>query len=163
MIAGDRYRPRQVDTKQRTLFPIDLAELRRRTSVSVDEMRRWRERGWLVGVEPGSDGPFEPAHEMEVRFVAALARSGLEDRQVDEVLSSLDPPYAYDPDCTMYSFESGTWFGIPDDPDPYEIIEESLGAYLSELADDGNVQRLDEIRVEVARALERANDREESR
>lgn len=110
---------------QRCLFTMSLDEFEASTKVSVDEMQRWRERGFLA-FDPRAVTAFDDRHRMEVEFVAALVRSGLGDAWIEGILARLPKPYCYDPSQTFYSFTHGQWVTLPPAPDADEVIDEHL-------------------------------------
>lgn len=75
--------------------------------VSLDELGRWREKGWISFDATNLDKLAEPLVN-EIVFIRNLARSGLTDEQIGQMLAELEPPYRIDPSRTAYSFAYGS-------------------------------------------------------
>ncbi len=79
--------------------------------VSADDAHRWYANGWLsydVSQKPVIDPPLEA----ELRFITSVARSGLPDSLIHEMLKPLSKPYRFDPEAIAYSFIHG-WVEAP--------------------------------------------------
>ena len=74
------------------------------TSVSLDEMKRWYEAGWL-SFDPAVVNEYDERESVEVQFVKAVVRFGLSDAMIHKILSTLNKPYCYNTNETFYSFE----------------------------------------------------------
>lgn len=129
---------------QRSLFTMNLEELESTTKVSADEMRRWRDQGFLA-FDPREVTAFDERHRVELEFVAAVVRSGLGDAWVESLLAQLRKPYCYDPNQTFYSFSHRRWVTLPPQKDTEELIDQ----YLAELADGENWSTLRELRDRI--------------
>jgi len=142
--------PRQI--MEPTLFPEPTAKALAWLRVSIDDCSRWRDRGWLT-FDPDVAATLDAPRLNELEFVRDIARFGLTDAQVDELVKGLAKPYAYDPRVVAYSFALG-WVQCPryeEPPPPDEVIEEHLGDWFDELAEAGDVERLQEV-ISMARA-----------
>ncbi len=119
-------------------------------------MKRWYDKEWL-SFDPSALDEFDEEQRIEVEFVKGFIRSGLSDEWIGKLLSKLERPYCYDPKNTFYSFADQSWKtmpGIPEIPEPEEVIEESLDSYLQDLADSEERERLLEIRGTIDDLLE---------
>src|SRR5256885_1763944 len=88
---------------QRSMFPRSLEEWLARAKLSKDEIRAWRQLGWIsfdVDCLVHLDDP----EFYEVIFVRNIARSGIPFALISEMLSKLPKPYSYDPILTAFSF-----------------------------------------------------------
>lgn len=147
--SSDELEPRYPqDPNQATLFPVPPEKLEVDLQVSVDELHRWHQQGWL-SFTPGERSHVDWAEETEIRFVRALARSGLSDEWVSSLLQRLTPPYCYGTDKTFYSFDSESWIGLPDKPAPVDLSTEDVSEYLDYLADEDEWAALRKIRDSI--------------
>jgi hypothetical protein len=139
--------------RQPTLFPILLKKLLKELDISRGELNEWGERGWTV-LSDSNEKVDEP-QRFELAFLRDITRSGLRPDQINLLLQSLDKPYAYNPQKTLLSFMHG-WVQLSNPPSPAEVIEEHLDDWLSELADNGETERLAEIARTVTRLIREA-------
>jgi hypothetical protein len=155
-------RPSQVF--QLSLFPDERDEFLARAMVSQDELERWRKLGW-ISFDAREKDEFQTSEGNEILFVRNLARSGLSDAQITELLSELPKPYSYPPTRTAYSFEYG-WVQ-PDctlsDEDVNGLIEEGWEDWLKALASRGEVDELIRIRDRIDEAIQEATVQEAER
>jgi hypothetical protein len=120
--------------------------------VSYDEMAAWHQKNWL-SFAPFTLSEFNEPERMEVLFLRGLARSGLSDAYIENLLrAGLQKPYCYDPCETFYSFGDQCWISVPPEPDPANITEE----YIDELAELKEWDKLRELQKKVAVILEAA-------
>jgi hypothetical protein len=118
-----------------------------RARVSLDELERWRAKGWISFDAAELETLDEPLLH-EIMFVRNLARSGLPDAQIDGLLRELEPPYRYDPTRTAYSFAFG-WVQIPALPEDSEVdvfFREHMSTWVFEKAVLGEFALLEELR-----------------
>lgn len=144
--------PAKHDESQRYLFGMPTNELLANLKVSHDDALRWQSQGWL-SFDVGQVEELERPLEWELRFIASIARSGLYDAQVTELLASLEKPYRYDPDLIAFSFQHG-WVSPPRERDAFDVIEESVDDWLESLAEDGQLQRLQLLREHLSRLVD---------
>lgn len=131
-----------VESPQRVLFPEDLDAVLAGLKVSHDTLGRWHQRGW-VSFGPDRRAPLEPHDVNEIRFVRDVARSGLSDAHVAELLEQLPRPNNFDPDEVAYSFSLGwVWAGPVPPPDPHHFVDEHLDDWLDHLAANEDQSRL---------------------
>jgi len=114
---------------QPTLFRMSLEEFTAHTSVSLDEMKRWNEKGWL-SFDPDMIKHYDERERVEVLFIKALARSGLSDAMIHRLLSGLRKPYCYDPETTFFSFAKEEWITLPTEPDRAGTVHEGIEALI---------------------------------
>lgn len=99
-----------------------------RTTVSLDEMKLWHERGWL-SFDPCTIDEYDEREWMEVRFIRAMARFGLSCAMIDNLLFGLKRPFCYDPEETFYSFADESWITLPKKPDRTETTLIGIQAF----------------------------------
>ncbi len=129
-------RPLQIS--QLDLFTKPRDRMLALTGVSIEEVERWRGRGW-ISFDLRELPVLDSGELAEVCFIRNLARSGLSDVQVDVRPGELNPPYRYDPVRTAYSFAFG-WVQLPPLPDDGEIdalIEHHLDQWIQRKAAKG--------------------------
>lgn len=147
------------ESQQRSLFEVRLDHLLIRLGVSEDECRRWHDRGW-ISFDPTPDmlvdetgGP----HLNEIVFVRDVVRCGLSDAQVEYMFGMLPKPYNFNPSSISFSFRYG-WVEVAPYPAAETLIEDNLDDWLSELADAGDVDRLQELRDRIEDWLKEARE-----
>jgi hypothetical protein len=139
-------RPVEGRNTQADLFPEPLREALASLRVSLDEARRWSQRGWI---------PFDLVGDLELedvshlRFVRDLVRSGLEDAQVARLMALLPGGILADADRLTYSFTHG-WV-IPVEVEEPEPDLESL---IDEIHVEEDWDRLRELRDQIDCCLE---------
>lgn len=143
---------------QPTLFPQPAAEVLAELHVSFDDAQRWSKVGWLSFEAIGRTEIDEP-EQRELRFVRNIARSGLSDSQVNQLLSQLRKPYCYDPESTAYHFRYG-WVS-PRWSHPFPVIEQHLTNWIDYLVSVGDLGPLDDLRGYIDEQLDDASDDEE--
>lgn len=139
---------RPVRSTQRSLFPTPVEKFLALVEVSADEIKRWRQLGW-ISFDVGTIGQFDDPEIHELCFVRNIARSGLSDAQINRMLGELKKPYAYDPKRTAYSFAWG-WVQVApdkDEPGAFEVIEENLDDWMEAQAKEGNLDRLRDLHL----------------
>ena len=147
---------RPVMNCQPDLFPRPTDEFLALARVSRDELGRWKGLGWIA-FDINCPDYLEKINMPEVSeicFVRNIARSGLSDELITELLQELPKPYRYDPLLTAYSFSHG-WVQAPPVPDVAEVdevIEENLSDWIREQAEAGNIERLRELIWELFEA-----------
>ncbi len=99
-----------------TLFPVGLERFVVEMRVSADEMLRWQQMGWL-SFNPYEMDAFDWGEGVEVQFVKGLARSGMSDDRISDVLASLSRPYRYYLSTTFFSFAENCWVMLPAKPE----------------------------------------------
>jgi len=128
-----------------------LADLR----VTREDVKRWHELGWLsFDVDPTAE--LQEQHEKEIRFVRHLAVSGMSSAQINEILEKLRKPYAYEPDSMAYHFTHG-WV-VPRIGDAFDVVDEHVSGWISELASGGEIGRLEQLAAEIAGAIEELDE-----
>lgn len=141
---------------QLDLFPRDRDEVLAAAGVSLDDLARWRERGW-ISFDAKALGALDAPLIAEVAFIRNLARSGLPDALIGRLLQELEPPYRYDPTRTAYSFAYG-WVQPPpvaDDDEVEDFLKERLPAWLFDKAVIGELKVLTDLQETVETAVAR--------
>lgn len=137
------YKPRR--TFQRTLFPEDRDTFLASVQLSLDELERWRERGWL-SFDASKMAQLNTPETTEILFLRNVARSGLSDAIINRMLARLSKPYSYDPLETAYSFVYG-WVALP--PFNEEDVDSFMADYFEQWAkaklESGDTQLLDKM------------------
>jgi hypothetical protein len=113
---------------QPTLFRMSPAEFTAHTNVSLDEMKRWNERGWL-SFDPHRIDEFDERERMEVLFIKALAHFGLSSPKIENLLFGLKKPFCYDPEETFFCFAKESWITLPKEPDGTETACNAMRTY----------------------------------
>jgi hypothetical protein len=142
-----------VESAQRSLFPEGLPVVLATLRVSEDELGRWSERGW-VSFGPDRQTALELQDVNEIRFVRDVARSGLSDAYIAELLEQLPRPLNFSPDEVAYSFSLGwVWVEPVTEPEPSEIVEQYVDDWLEDLAAHQDADRLGELRDRIDQLL----------
>ena len=144
--------PRKDDDGQRYLFQVSVDEVLANLRISRDEARRWHATGWL-SFEVDDHSQLDPPFEWELEFIRSIARSGLNDAQITELLDPLEKPYRYRLESIAYHFEKG-WVSPPPDADPLDVVEETIDNWLESLAEEGEVTKLETLRERISELLE---------
>lgn len=127
---------------QLDFFPKHRDELLAMAKVSLNDAERWHKRGWISFDASALDTLVEPLFS-ELCFIRNLARSGLSDRQIEQLLSELESPYRYRPTRTAYSFAFG-WVQIPPMPQEEDVdafVQESMPEWIADKARLGEFDR----------------------
>jgi hypothetical protein len=139
------------------LFSKPRDELLAIAGVSLDELDRWRAKGWVSFDARSLDELAEPLFQ-EVIFIRNLARSGLSDEQIGQLLAKLKPPYRCDPTRTAYSFAYG-WVQPPPLLEGREV-DEFVRLHFHRWVDDrvsaGDVDTLRKLLADLFGAVGRA-------
>ena len=114
---------------QLTFFKQSPDEFLVERGVSIDEMNRWHENGWL-SFDPATIQEYDEKESIEVLFIKAVVRFGISDAMVNRLFSRLDKPYCYDPKITFFSFEQDSWITLPPKSDPKDTVSEGIEALI---------------------------------
>ena len=150
-------------------FELDLFSRRRDrllaiAMVSLDELGRWREKGWISFDATNLEELAEPLVN-ETIFIRNLARSGLSDEQIGQMLAELEPPYRIDPSRTAYSFAYG-WVQPPPVLDGIEIaefVESHLRRWIDDKVKNAEVELLQKLEMTFSIAALRAEGKRNER
>lgn len=147
-------KPGPASDEQRTLFPEEPSVVLATLDVSEDELARWHARHW-VSFGPERTERLEPWDVHEIQFVRDVVRSGLSDADIARLFGELPRPMNFDPTAVAYSFTLG-WVAAKTErtPEPSEVVDEHLDAWLEELAEAGDKARLLELRDRIGELLE---------
>ena len=136
---------------QSHLFGEPVEDVLASTRVSRDDLRRWKEHGWIsFDVEQLDELQLPLIWEIE--FVRNMARSGLSDAQIDDFLLNLEQPYRFNPEFVAYHFSFG-WV-CPERHDADEVVEQHLDEWLDSLAENEDFNRLEQLQDRIALLLE---------
>lgn len=139
---------------QKWLFPEGLHEALAKLRVSMDDLLRWCDRGWI---------PFDLQKEMEpelvghIRFVRDVVRSGLADAQIASLMDLLSKRLVVDPDRITFSFGYG-WVVPAFESETVREID--LDETLDLLAEEEDWERLVELRTQIDSLLNAREDTE---
>lgn len=134
-----------------TLFVDEPADAMAALAVTTDDLRKWRDRGWLSFDIDNVERIDQPEY-LEVRFIRSLVVSGLSHSQVEDLLRTLPRPFSFDPFRIAYHFEFG-WV-MASEPDEPPTPEEAIDTWLDELASEGAVDELEALSSEVEAKLD---------
>ena len=134
-----------------TFFPQPVEEMLADLRVSREDLRRWKEQGWLSFDVDGADNLDLP-QEKEIHFVRHLVLAGLDICQIERLLTSLPSPYCYDLDSTAYHFAHG-WVA-PATKKPFDVVDAQVEEWLSHLTDSGEAGRLKGLAAQIAEHIE---------
>lgn len=146
--------------RQLDLFPRPRDQTLAYARISIDEIERWRARGW-ISFDVREEYELQPGRIAEICFIRNLAHSGLSEPQIDELLSELRPPYMYEPHRVAYSFAHG-WVQVPIPPDEFrvdEYFEKYLKSWINRKAMTGEHKLLTKYYNEIMRAVVEARTR----
>ena len=149
LMPDDLRNPVQVP-HQLSLFPSSRDEVLVKVKVSLDDMARWRERGW-ISYDVAALDTLEDHEIAEMMFVRDVARSGLSDAYVTALLSELAKPYAYPPFTTAYSFSYG-WVQVSF-PDMDEMMINYFDSWIEERSGRHELERLEDVQSRVMTAI----------
>ena len=156
--SNELRRPTQVGS-QLSLFPRGRDETLARVRVSLDDMTRWQQVGWL-SYDAAALQTLEDDQIAEMVFIRDIARSGLPDTLITEMLGELERPYAYPPGTTAYSFAHG-WVEIVL-PDVDEMIDQHLENWVQAKMVEGDEERLSAVSESIMFALAELRVRKKS-
>lgn len=141
-------------TLQREFWSRARNELLAVARVSLDELGRWREKAW-ISFDAGQYEVLDTGQFQEIVFISNLARSGLSDEQIDQLLGELERPYRYDPVRTAYSFGLG-WVQMPPMPEEDEVdtfFREYMPKWIRDKALDDEIDLLRELVRKIIDAI----------
>ena len=134
------------------LFPLDAGGASARKllddlDVGNAHVDMWLAVGWLA-YDPRAKNELTEAEEAELRFVSAVACSGLTHDAVCQMLSRLMRPYAYSVWDVVWDFREPTWRHIPSEVEAalLDRAPEVTDAYIQRLAQEGDKEALEELR-----------------
>lgn len=141
------------------LFAPKLNEVAVEYKVSIDELNRWHEKGWL-SFNPKENREFSEPDIFEIRFIRDIVRSGLSDACLEKLFIQLSKPYSYNPDRIAYSFSLG-WVEHTEsceEIDYAEVIEEHLEEWLYEISANGDEEAINNIISMIEKIKDQVND-----
>jgi hypothetical protein len=97
-------RPALNEESQTELFPESLPVVLANLRISLDDFRRWSEKGWLPFPK---ETMLKSAQVDHLRFLRDLTRSGLGDAQIGLLMEELPTRSLIDPAEVAYSFTHG--------------------------------------------------------
>jgi hypothetical protein len=140
---------------QAHLFGEPVEDVLASTHVSRDDLRRWKESGW-ISFDVDELDEIQMPLVWEVEFVRNVARSGLSDVQINDFLLNLEQPFRFNPEFVAYHFSFG-WV-CPERHDPNEVVEQHLDEWLDSLAESEEFDRLEQLQDRIAMLLESRPD-----
>jgi len=146
-------RPESQSGLQASLFPEDVHDVLARLKISSDDLARWHQYGW-VSFGTNTADHLEPAQIDELVFVRDVVRSGLSDALLKMLFEQLPKPLAADPDRIAFSFTYG-WVlpTLTSEPDLDGYVEDNVDTWLEQLAEEGQIARLTELRDKIEELL----------
>ena len=147
---------RTVRLTQLDAFPQPRDRLLAQAGVSIEEVERWRARGW-ISFDVRDVPSLDEGRVAEICFIRNLARAGLTKVQVSHLLGQLERPYTYDPMRTAYSFALG-WVQVPllpTDEDRDAYVHQHLPGWVERKALLGAHDLLTEMSHQIIRAIAR--------
>jgi len=106
---------RPIPERQTDLFPRTLDETLKIAGLTREELRTWKQKGWL-SFDDSQGEHLDSPHFCEMIFIRNPVWDLRDDSLVDKFLKGLNGPYRYDPVRTAFSFAHG-WVQTPDAPD----------------------------------------------
>jgi hypothetical protein len=137
------------------LFGEPIDDVLASTHVSRDNLRRWKESGW-ISFDVDELDELQVPLVWEIEFVRNVAQSGLSDAQINEFLLNLEKPYRFNPDFVAYHFIFG-WVS-PERHAPDDVVDQHLDEWLDSLAENEDFNRLEQLQDRVASLLESRSD-----
>ena len=135
---------------QPALFKRSLKEFLKETGVDINELHQWFELGWL-SFDPKTQKVYDDKEYYEIMFIKGLVRLGLPKEKIIYMLSQLEKPYCYNHNDVYWDFNKNEWTEFSQVIDKYlddnmhEIVVNNLGAYLEDLAEQGDKDELEKI------------------
>ena len=148
-LQNELRRPSQVPCQLR-LFPDLRDDVLAKARVSIDEVARWQLLGW-VSYDVTALETLEDYQTAEIVFIRDIARSGMTDALITEMLGELPKPYAYPPSTTAYNFSCG-WVEVVF-PDMDEMMDQHLEGWVQTKLLAGDEARLAEASAHLMLAL----------
>ena len=142
---------------QRTLFSLDEYSTNRHTPRDICDkiglnwlaVRELHRDGWL-SFDPHAGSTLNASQEAELRFVGSLVAAGCDEGMLGELLAGLTRPYAYRLDRIYYDWETQSWMLVP----THDHLKQNFGKWVDELADSGELGKLQELRDRVSGSIE---------
>lgn len=108
--------------------------------------------GWL-SFNPENAKALDESQEEELRFIGSLINGGCTPDLLEELLRNLERPFSYSGRHIYYDWGQRRWRQLPEPlTDPEHVVTE----WLNVLQADGDVDRLEELQIQVEAALESA-------
>lgn len=151
-------RPHPVRTWQASLFQIGLKDALARLNISEDDLSRWHAKGWISFDSSAQFkiSEYDDPRVFELTIVRDVVRSGLSDAHIESLLDILPKPFAFDPDRIAFSFQYG-WVEAIRPEMTGDVIEKNLDSWLEDLAERGEIDRLQDIHDRITEFLEHAS------
>jgi hypothetical protein len=140
---------------QPQLFGESVEDVLASTHVSRDDLRRWKETGW-ISFDVDELVEVQMPLVWEIQFARNIARSGLSDAQINEFLLNLEKPFRFNPEFIAYHFAFG-WV-CPERYDPDEVVGQHLDEWLDSSAEIEDFRRLEQLHARIALLLENNPD-----
>ena len=152
---------RPIQKTETTMFKSPVDTVLAECHVSRDDLRRWRESKW-ISFDVDSEIELDEPEYCEICFVRNLARSGLADAQIAELLDKLPKPYRYDPCRVAYHFGFGWVQPIKIvEKDPFDVVADTLVDWFDHLAADCEIDSLKAIRDQIDERIDAIETEEE--
>lgn len=146
---------------QLSLFPLDTDIALAEATVSRDDLTRWNKFGWISDALLTAE-KFDTPDIRELTFVRDIARSGLPDAFITQMLSKLPKPYRYESSSVAYSFRHG-WVEqalFYEEKELFDVMGDHLADWVEHAASNHS-GKLDELESLLADARERMENPED--
>lgn len=146
---------------QLSLFPLDADIALAEATVSRDDLARWNTLGWISDALLTAE-KFDTPEIRELTFVRDIARSGLPDALITQMLSSLRKPYRYEGSSVAYSFRYG-WVEqalFYEENELFDVVGDHLADWVEHAATN-HPQKLEELESLLADVRERMENSED--
>lgn len=154
-------RPRRLSSHQSSLFREPFHQALAKLKLSVDEVRRWADAGWLSFNPDELSEVAEHGDEvtLELGFVSDLVRSGVSDSQLQCLIAEVGLPLSFNPHLVVWSFRYG-WVEPADEEVPVLGSSESqLEACRDWVSQEEDVVSLEALKDQICSRLNELNDR----
>lgn len=138
---------RPLPDMQSRLFGRPIEDVLRTLQVSRDDVRRWRQAGW-VSFDIDDHLEIDEPLISEIEFAATIARSGLSVVQINRLLEGLPRPFRFQLRKVAYHFAYG-WV-VPVQEAPFEVVERNIDDWLRDLFENKDDTRLLELSETIA-------------
>lgn len=152
------HRPSPVSA-QFSLFPEERDDALAQARVSVEDMAQWQALGW-ISYDVSTRQTLEYHELAEMLFIRNLARSGLSNAFISELLGELTTPYSYPPMTTAYSFALGWVEAVI--PDMDSLVKNHLESWAQEKSILGQEEELERASLTLVIALAELRARKKS-
>ena len=121
---------------QQSLFPYPIGEVTEHLKLNIATAELWYKNGYLsFNIELKKE--LNDSEYLEIIFFHSLFHSGLSLKSIDNILSTLEKPYAYDPLKVYFDFADKDWKYFPKQ---FELNSENYFDEICSLLDTLDIQ-----------------------